>query len=139
MHTQAHPCSVIVCLSMCVCVCVHIYLSVCLFTCVCVCVCLHCFRMCVCRSVFVRRCVACLSVSVCACVYLVSGHVGLQQGVLLLQVLDAGQVLAVVVGGQLALHLVQPQLDVLHVAVELLLLVGLAQLDAWGRGDQKNR
>ena len=93
----------------------------------------------VCRSVFVRGCVACLSVSVCACVYLVSGHVGLQQGVLLLQVLDAGQVLAVVVGGQLALHLVQPQLDVLHVAVELLLLVGLAQLDAWGRGDQKNR
>ena len=95
---------------MCICVCV----SVCVFMYVCVCVCV------------------CLHVCVYLCVYLVRGHVGLQQGVLLLQVLDAGQVLAVVVRGQLALHLVQPQLDVLHVPVELLLLVGLTQLDAWG-------
>lgn len=63
--------------------------------------------------------------------YLVSSHVGLQQGVFLLQVLDTGQVFAVVVRSQVALHLIQPQLDVLHVPVELLLLVGLPQLDAW--------
>lgn len=59
-----------------------------------------------------------------------SGDISLQQSVLLLQVLDTGQVFAIVVRGQVALHLVQPQLDVLHVPVELLLLVGLTQLDA---------
>lgn len=67
------------------------------------------------------------------CAYLVGSHVSLQQRVLLLQVLDAGQVLAVVVRGQVALHLVQPQLDVLHVPVELLLLVGLAELETFRR------
>lgn len=64
--------------------------------------------------------------------YLVGSDVSLQKSVLLLQVLHAGQVFAVVVGRQVALHLVQPELDVLHVAVELLLLVGLTQLDAYG-------
>lgn len=58
-------------------------------------------------------------------------NVSFQQSVLLLQVLHAGQVFAIVVRGQVALHLVQPQLDVLHVAVKLLLLVGLTQLDAY--------
>ena len=57
-------------------------------------------------------------------------HISLQQGVFLLQVLHRGQVFAVVVGGQVTFDLVEPQLDVLHVPVELLLLVGLTQLDA---------
>lgn len=66
--------------------------------------------------------------------YLVGSNVSLQQSVFLLQVLHAGQVFAIVVGGQVALNLVQPQLDVLHVTVELLLLVGLTQLDAYREG-----
>lgn len=59
-----------------------------------------------------------------------SGYVGLQQGLLLLQVLDARQVFTKVIGGQVSFHFVQPELNVLHVPVELLLLVGLTQLDA---------
>lgn len=70
-----------------------------------------------------------LSVSV----YLVSSHVCLQKCMFLLQVLDAGQVFSIVIWSQVALDLVQPQLDVLHVPVELLLLVGFTQLDAWNK------
>lgn len=58
-----------------------------------------------------------------------SCHVGLQQGMLLLQVLDARQVFPVVVRGQVTFDLIEPELNVLHVPVELLLLVGLPQLD----------
>lgn len=54
-------------------------------------------------------------------------HVRLQQGVLLLQVLHAGEVLAVIVRSQVTLHFVQPQFNVLYVAIELLLLVSLAK------------
>lgn len=60
--------------------------------------------------------------------YLVGSHVRLQQGVLLLQVLDIRQVFAVIVGSQVTFHLIQPQLNVLHVAVKLLLLVSLTEL-----------
>lgn len=59
--------------------------------------------------------------------YLVGSHVRLQQGVLLLQVLHAGEVLAVIVRSQVTLHFVQPQFNVLYVAIELLLLVSLAE------------
>ena len=55
-------------------------------------------------------------------------HIGLQQGVLLLEVLDIGKVFAVIVRSQVTLHFVQPQLDVLNVAIKLLLLVSLAEL-----------
>lgn len=67
---------------------------------------------------------------------LVRHHVRLVQHVLLLQVLHAGQVLAVVLGQQLAFDLAQPQLDIFDGAVELLLLrrplqlVALSLLDA---------
>lgn len=62
--------------------------------------------------------------------HLVSSHVSLQQGMLLLQVLNTGQVFAIVIGGQVTLHFIEPQLDVLHVTVKLLLLVGFTQLKA---------
>ena len=65
--------------------------------------------------------------------YLVSGHVSLQQGMLFLEVLDVGEVFAVVIRGQMTFHFVQPQLDVLNVAVKLLLLVSLTELYAWSR------
>ena len=65
--------------------------------------------------------------------YLVSCHVSLQQGVLLLEVLDIGEVFAVVVRGQMTFHFRQPQLDVLNIAVKLLLLVSLAELYACSR------
>ena len=58
------------------------------------------------------------------------GHIGLQQGVLLLQVLDVGEVFAVIVRGQVTLHFIQPQFNVLNVAVKLLLLVGFTKLYA---------
>lgn len=67
---------------------------------------------------------------------LVRHHVRLVQHVLLLQILHAGQVLAVVLGQQLAFDLAQPQLDIFDGAVELLLLrrplqlVALSLLDA---------
>ena len=47
---------------------------------------------------------------------------------LLLEVLDIGKVFAVIVRSQVTLHFVQPQLDVLNVAIKLLLLVSLAEL-----------
>lgn len=60
--------------------------------------------------------------------YLVGGHIRLQQGVLLLQVLDVRKVFAVVVGSQVTFHFIQPQFNVLNVAVKLLLLVSLTEL-----------
>lgn len=60
--------------------------------------------------------------------YLVGGHISLQQGVLLLQVLDVRKVFAVIVRSQVTFHFVQPQFNVLHIAVKLLLLVSLAEL-----------
>lgn len=57
------------------------------------------------------------------------GHVGLQQGVFFLQVLDAGQVFTVIVRSQVTLDLVEPELDVLHITVKLLLLVSFTQLN----------
>lgn len=53
---------------------------------------------------------------------------------LLLEVLDVGEVFAIVVRGQMTFHFIQPQLDVLNVAVKLLLLVSLTELYAWSRG-----
>lgn len=64
-------------------------------------------------------------------------HVSLQQGMLLLEVLDVGEVFAVVVRGQMTFHFVQPQLDVLNVAVKLLLLVSLTELYACSRGQSR--
>lgn len=63
--------------------------------------------------------------------HLVSSHIRLQQGMFLLEVLHIGQIFSVVVGSQVTFHFVQPELNVLHVAIELLLLVSLAQLYAW--------
>lgn len=57
-----------------------------------------------------------------------SSHVSLQQGMLLLEVLDVGKVFAIIVRSQMTFHLIQPQLNIFDVAVELLLLVGLAKL-----------
>lgn len=62
--------------------------------------------------------------------HLVCSDVSLQQGMFLLQVLNTGQVFAVVIRGQVTLHLIEPQLDVLYVTVKLLLLVGFTQLNA---------
>lgn len=47
---------------------------------------------------------------------------------LLLEVLDVGKVFAIIVRSQMTFHLIQPQLNIFDVAVELLLLVGLAKL-----------
>lgn len=55
-------------------------------------------------------------------------HIGLQQGVLLLEVLDIGKVFAVIVRSQVTFHFVQPQFNVLNVAIKLLLLVSLTEL-----------
>lgn len=53
----------------------------------------------------------------------------------LLKVLDASQVFSKVIGGQVSLHLIQPQLDVLHITIELLLLVCFTQLNPYkGKG-----
>lgn len=50
---------------------------------------------------------------------------------LFLQVLNTGQVFSIVIWGKVALNLIEPQLNVLNIPVELLLLVGLTQLDAY--------
>ncbi len=55
-------------------------------------------------------------------------NVGDNQLVLLDEVLHAGQVLAQVLGRQQQLYVRQPELNVLHSVVVLLLLVGLLQL-----------
>ena len=61
---------------------------------------------------------------------LVGCDVGLEKGVLLLQVLHGRQVLAVVLRHELALDLAEPELQVFDAPVVLLLLRGLLQLDA---------
>lgn len=49
----------------------------------------------------------------------------------LLKILDAGQVFAKIIRGQVSLHLIQPQLDVFNITIELLLLVGFTQFNPW--------
>ena len=61
---------------------------------------------------------------------LMSSNVGLHQRVLLLQVLDRGQVLAVILRDELSFDFTQPHFQVLDAAVELLLLLSLLQFDA---------
>lgn len=58
------------------------------------------------------------------------GYVGLQQRMFLLQVLDVGKIFAIIVRSQVTFHLIEPQFNILDVAVKLLLLVGLAEFDS---------
>ena len=62
--------------------------------------------------------------------YLMCSNVSFQQSVFLLQVLNTGQVFPVVIRSKVAFHFIEPQFNVLHIAVELLLLVGFTQLNA---------
>jgi len=64
---------------------------------------------------------------------LVSSHIRLQQGMLLLEVLDIGKIFAIIVRSQVTFHFIQPQLNILNIAVELLLLVRLAKLYPWSK------
>lgn len=59
----------------------------------------------------------------------VGGHVGFQEGVFLLEVLDGGEVLAVVFGREGALYFAEPELNVFHGPVEGLLLGGVVLLE----------
>ena len=46
--------------------------------------------------------------------FLMSSDIGLQEGMFLLQVLNTGQVLSIVIGDQLTFDLAQPHLDILN-------------------------
>lgn len=52
---------------------------------------------------------------------------------LLLEVLDIGKIFAIIVRSQVTFHFIQPQLNILNIAVELLLLVRLAKLYPWSK------
>ncbi len=65
---------------------------------------------------------------------LVRHDVRLEQLLLLQQILDAHQVLAIVLAAELGLDLAQPNLNVLDGAVEVLLLRGLEELGALALG-----